>query len=336
MANLNLPPRSLLDPNASSEPLPLYTPRRASCESPETGSIRSQAPSYVSEVPSYHSNQPSTAQSVTPLELPSPEPHNRPVSPPNSTASTATVTTVRLSSSQYAPGFRPRPDGGPRMSSPSGSSGQDVDSLYNMSSWAHVTEGVQARHVQNVAQRRSTVDGPVRVAAATSPQRTKFPPLIPDDHPAPRHRSQQASSEDTSTVSSATAPNTMSNTMSNTISNTNSSQSPFPKNRTPQAVSAAARQGQLFPHEDPELVGEEAATLARNQRLYINSHRVGTGRLYSAQETDVMRKQEARTWDFMLGQMADWEDRERSWSKFREDVGRTRFLRRLGVGQRSH
>jgi mannitol-1-phosphate 5-dehydrogenase len=33
-----------------------------------------------------------------------------------------------------------------------------------------------------------------------------------------------------------------------------------------------------------------------------------------------LRAQESKTWDFMLAQMADWEERERSWKKFRDDV----------------
>ena len=31
-------------------------------------------------------------------------------------------------------------------------------------------------------------------------------------------------------------------------------------------------------------------------------------------------RHEGRTWDFMLAQMADWEERGRSWSKFRNEV----------------
>ena len=74
----------------------------------------------------------------------------------------------------------------------------------------------------------------------------------------------------------------------------------------------------LSPHEDPDLVGLEAATLARERRLYMERCENGTEAL----------RQESLTWDFMLSQMADWKERERSWDKFRAQVGKTKLLRR--------
>ncbi len=75
------------------------------------------------------------------------------------------------------------------------------------------------------------------------------------------------------------------------------------------------------PLEDPDLVGHEAAARARAQRLYMRR----------CNDEEALR-QEKKTWDFMLAQMADWKERERSWEKFRKEVGRSRLLgRRTGL-----
>ena len=56
-----------------------------------------------------------------------------------------------------------------------------------------------------------------------------------------------------------------------------------------------------------------------------------TGRLgrhrSTVQGTDEALKQEALTWDFMMAQMSDWQRREQSWKKFRDNVDG-----RLGAG----
>lgn len=75
------------------------------------------------------------------------------------------------------------------------------------------------------------------------------------------------------------------------------------------------------PLEDPHLVGPEAAARAKAQRLYMRR----------CHDEEALR-QEQKTWDFMLAQMADWKERERSWEKFRKEVGRSRLLgRRTGL-----
>ncbi|KAI9709867.1 MAG: hypothetical protein M1812_007575 [Candelaria pacifica] len=107
------------------EPLPLYT------RDPETASIRSSAPSYISEAPSYHSS------------APRPTLHTRSISLASSTAPNEGRPTPR-----FAPGFR------------RGSQGiiSDVEAHnYNIASWSSVTSGHQARHYQNVAHRRATI-----------------------------------------------------------------------------------------------------------------------------------------------------------------------------------
>jgi len=44
-------------------------------------------------------------------------------------------------------------------------------------------------------------------------------------------------------------------------------------------------------------------------------------------------KYESKGWDFMLGQMSDWEEREQSWNNFRRDLNcgrRLKLARRIG------
>ena len=105
----------------------------------------------------------------------------------------------------------------------------------------------------------------------------------------------------------------------------------------PVAVSAAAAvevvaaprppRSPRSPLEDPQLVGEEAAARARDQRLYRERCLRGEEAL----------RNENKGWDFMMAQMADWEERERSWMRFRESVRgpgrRTMLARRIGVGK---
>ncbi|KAI9732527.1 MAG: hypothetical protein M1834_003862 [Cirrosporium novae-zelandiae] len=79
----------------------------------------------------------------------------------------------------------------------------------------------------------------------------------------------------------------------------------------------------LSPHEDPDLVGEVAAARAKSQRLYMQN--------WNQEE---MLRQEGHTWDFFLTQMADWEERDKSWKKFRSEVERGGMLgRRIGLGR---
>ena len=72
----------------------------------------------------------------------------------------------------------------------------------------------------------------------------------------------------------------------------------------------------LSPLEDPELVGTAAASAARERRLYMTKCINGREAL----------RQENKTWDFMLGQMADWTERERSWDGFKKNVEGRKLL----------
>ncbi|KFY25354.1 hypothetical protein V493_04693 [Pseudogymnoascus sp. VKM F-4281 (FW-2241)] len=75
------------------------------------------------------------------------------------------------------------------------------------------------------------------------------------------------------------------------------------------------------PLEDVELVGEAAAAKARKDRL--------------AREGVEVLVREDKRWDWLLDQMNDWEERERSWKKFKKQKERTkteRVAKKLGLG----
>ena len=81
----------------------------------------------------------------------------------------------------------------------------------------------------------------------------------------------------------------------------------------------------VSPLEDPDLVGHVAASAARERRLYL-ARTVAERRQHDARAL----RDEDRSWDFMLAQMADWKERERSWERFRRDVRHSKGpLRRL-------
>ncbi|KAK2592281.1 hypothetical protein QQS21_010034 [Conoideocrella luteorostrata] len=76
----------------------------------------------------------------------------------------------------------------------------------------------------------------------------------------------------------------------------------------------------MRPLEDPYLVGEVAAAQARRERL-----------LRETGEDILVR--EDRQWDWLLAQMTKWDERERSWARFRRDAEnnqRKKLLRRIG------
>lgn len=74
------------------------------------------------------------------------------------------------------------------------------------------------------------------------------------------------------------------------------------------------------PLEDPYLVGEQAAAEARQQRI---AREVG----------ESMLREEDKQWDWMLAQMKTWEERERNWTRFRQEATNSRrktLFRRIG------
>lgn len=76
---------------------------------------------------------------------------------------------------------------------------------------------------------------------------------------------------------------------------------------------------EMRPLEDPFLVGEVAAAQARQERLL--------------REGDDILVREDRQWDWLLAQMRSWDERERSWTRFRREAEhhqRKKLLRRIG------
>ncbi|KAF7546332.1 hypothetical protein G7Z17_g8500 [Cylindrodendrum hubeiense] len=74
------------------------------------------------------------------------------------------------------------------------------------------------------------------------------------------------------------------------------------------------------PLEDPYLVGEVAAATARQERIARESGE------------DILVRED-RQWDWWLLQMKDWDERDRSWTRFRRDAqvsSRKKLLRRIG------
>ncbi|KAI0535306.1 hypothetical protein GGR58DRAFT_447702 [Xylaria digitata] len=138
-------------------------PRRLSAEDFETASIRSAAPSYVSEAPSYHTLPPNEA-------VP-------PYTPPAS--STTRASTTRQFTSMVPPP-EPRstftPTGLPPIPRRSEMSSTPSLSQFQIAPWSSISSGnnPQARHYQSVANRRvaaasagpssSAVEGALRAA----------------------------------------------------------------------------------------------------------------------------------------------------------------------------
>lgn len=160
--------------------------------------------------------------------------------------------------------------------------GLDVHA-YNISAWNSINTAHSNRQVHAVARRRAS--------HAVSSAHSMLNPL--SAVPPPAHSTSPTRSRSpTSTVSASAPPSTP---------------------RAPQP---------LLPHEDPDLVGEMAASRARNARLYRERCLRGEERF----------RHEGRSWDFMLAQMSDWEERQRSWKTFKEPVGKARSLaRRIGL-----
>ncbi|KAI0395617.1 hypothetical protein F5Y17DRAFT_456857 [Xylariaceae sp. FL0594] len=200
---------------------------RLSAEDFETASIRSAAPSYVSEAPSYHT-------------LPPPEavPPYTPRAPNSSTTSAQRpVTTSRQSSSMLPPMIEPRSTFSPGAGLPPLPRRLDMSSApslsqFHIAPWSSISNGnPQVRHYQSVANRR--------VAAASAPPYAARP-----------------SSPSSSALEGALRA-ALGRIHANMNANTSSSA----------LSSEEDDDGRLRPLEDPDLVGEEAAADARRERL---------------------------------------------------------------------
>lgn len=307
-----------------------------------------------------------------------------------------------LPSAQCAPGYQGYMRDSSRHNSSSGSSSSgnnlsNVHSLYNISEWVPVTEGLQARHYRSVAKRRATEvpsNFPLLVPTVSEPPVSGMgtssrylygggagsndvispAPQRPSASPYGRRGSQgniNSYSSSTPTLHEDVArPRETNNTQQET------------------ALNASAETLPVSPHEDPDLVGEAAAAEFRSQRLYMTAQQQrsqyisaatshptpyrsliapeagtptptqsteqvnrsnslpsphtqadpprpagpsGTHERHRSATTtskeEALRDQESKAWDHMLSQMADWEERERSWKQFKVEANR-----RVGAG----
>ncbi|MCJ1312226.1 hypothetical protein MMC25_005900 [Agyrium rufum] len=273
------------------DPLPLYSRR-----DPETASIHSSAPSYISEAPTYHSTFPRQSSTLTPPQTPS-----------------------------FAPGY------GRGAFCNTGSSVSDLGShRYNINEWSPAGSGLQAKHYHAVAHRRA-------MSLSSEEEESRIQSLarcLTNPAPAPPSmlvwaevKVQQADSPEEASTPRATPPLTPPNGRSGEYFSAASSSSPSSSSQRQQQWQRSpptpeSENEPYNPREDPALVGHAAAREARERRLYLENH----------DREQAALNQESKTWDFMLSQMADWNERERSWEKFRKEVGRSRILgRRLGL-----
>lgn len=392
------PARSLLNPYGP-EPLPLYTPRQTAPQDTETASVRSSAPSYVSAAPSYHSSAP--PHHIRASDLPSAPDSNATEATNFSTGHPESSGSGLPPAQNYAPGYenRCRQSNTPSIA--------NLRSFYNTAEWVPATGGLQARHYHNVARRRATE------GANSLGNMSVFPALMNViSSPGPSSRFDSV----VNFPRRFTAPSVFNSATGLTEQSYNASSSdlnnnPLLRTASPQAMSTATlTEGNTMmvdneedipfsPHEDPDLVGEEAAARARSQRLYITYQQQenqiqsqplssgarpqeprhthvyqysslisppSTPHIHRFQSTtppndnntaaaapslpqsqprtqsrtqrpsrdpdEALRAQEAATWDFMLAQMASWEERERGWKRFRDDVDRRLAHSGLRIG----
>jgi hypothetical protein len=182
------------------------------------------------------------------------------------------------------------------QSRPHGSVADLQNHNYNISNWSTVRSGHRMREYENVAKRRAQRD--LGVSELLNSLSTVPAPLMSAMNPATAVL--VASSSSTQASRSTSSPS------------------------TPSYTTPSPAEEPFSPLEDPALVGEAAAAHAKSSRLY---------------RENVMRdplealRYESKGWDFMLGQMRDWDEREQSWNNFRRDLNcgrRMKLARRIG------
>ncbi|KAK2857293.1 hypothetical protein FQN49_004846 [Arthroderma sp. PD_2] len=293
MATLPLPPhRSLLH---GVEQLPPYTPRLVSPGDPETASVHSNAPSYVSAAPSYHSYVPAShrrATDIVPPSTPSPTENQRPRTeqqqqqqrqerPARTQAEHDTNRHGLPPTPMYARGFENRIGPTSPFSNSSNftprsisSTTSSLRSLYNSSEWVPVTGGLQARHYRNVANRRVSSTGANSSVDAIS--RFIFPGLFQTAETdittlGILEAENRPNSSRNASVPFPLGPAHNSSTLTLVHSPTEERPAPTPVPNEPSLPTHSGLHLPLSPHEDPDLVGEEAAARFRSQRLYMAS-----------------------------------------------------------------
>ncbi|KAI0597270.1 hypothetical protein F4775DRAFT_264956 [Biscogniauxia sp. FL1348] len=275
---------------------------RLSADDFETASIRSAAPSYISEAPSYHSTIPpnESTPAYTPATVPQYSAINRSTptaTTTTNTSSSSTITNNSSSTTSTPPPRRPSsmlpplppsstpsmistftPGAGlPRLPSPrrATAAAPSLSQFRMPTSWSSSSHrghnNPQARHYHSVASRRAAA-----AAAAAASNNSGGPAM-----------------EDALRSVLAARANMSSSTL---VAGEDAGGGP----------GGAAR---VRPLEDPYLVGEEAAARARRERLAREN---GNG--------DEVLINENRRWDWLLGQMKDYEERDRGWTSLRREV----------------
>ncbi|KAK7754638.1 hypothetical protein SLS62_003422 [Diatrype stigma] len=273
---------------------------RLSAEDFETASIRSAAPSYISDAPSYHSVLPPYESSTTPAYTPTPNSRPAPLVPPITSALEA-----------RGPGLPPIP--------PARGRGADVPDLngflngFRIPTWSTTTSNpMYAR----VAHRRASAGlGSLGSGAAFGGSSS----------------GSGGSSSNSNSFSSSSTNLAMESALRTVLDRVGNGTPPNTTTATTSAVAGGAGAGgddalggssssRARHLEDPHLVGEEAAARARRARL--------------ARENgdDVLLREDQR-WDWFLTQMKDREERDRSWANFRRELesgNRKRLARYIG------
>ncbi|OAX82008.1 hypothetical protein ACJ72_03646 [Emergomyces africanus] len=275
------PARSMLHP--FPEPLPPYTPRQTGPSDAETASIHSNAPSYVSAAPSYHSGpHPINSRGSESGTLFDTNAASRnQISPSNLNSSSSGP----VSSQQHASGL------GALAASSSSSNGNSrrrtnhltnshLYSLYNVSDWVPVAGGLQARHYHNVAKRRAS-----EASQYDNIARYIFPPVFQGASELRNGVSDSDSASSSARASppmrTGTAGYSHRGSPTSILASLHEESVVHPRSQSPQQIISGssiraeasqtdpAAQLPVSPHEDPDLVGEAAAAMFRSQRLYI-------------------------------------------------------------------
>ncbi|KAI1328649.1 hypothetical protein F5Y16DRAFT_146082 [Xylariaceae sp. FL0255] len=283
---------------------------RLNAEDFETASIRSAAPSYVSEAPSYHTLPPNevipaySPPSTTAINASS---SRSSVANANATSTSTASSTTRASpqrqqSSSMLPPLIPssspltRGAGLPPIPRrPAAASAEPTLAAFRAPLWSPVSpaNNPQARHYQSVANRRA--------AAAASSYSSYSSPY--------------SSFSSSSSSIGASSTNLVEDALRAAIDRVQAANADAGVSDEDGGLDG----GRVRPLEDPYLVGEEAAARNRAARLSLLNGE------------DVLVREDRR-WDWWHAQMRDLDSRERSWNAFRSNI-ESRGQRRFRFGR---
>lgn len=350
-------PRSLLT-QCITEPLPPYTPRHASGGDPETSSILSSAPSYRSAAPSYHSTLSPGETSVSiscqrrapgsqRLETPRSN-GNRNASISNPSAlyniSEWVPVTGGIQARHYHNVARRRATEAsmalnlsrsvfPLLNLPSLETGPGIGASPSL--YALVSSGLTNHHTPLPVDNGNRTDAYPRSAltARNGELASGYGSSRPDDLPLSPY-------EDSDLVGEAAAARFRSQRLYRTYQQQENQQIRSELTGHNPLSHQLSRPGRFAPLVPPP--GQEARSvstpLSSSERCSSQSVTSISGQPGSQEEPSVQPlhqhaatsstavdealQQESKTWDFMISQMADWQERERSWNKFKEEMDR--------------